>query len=233
MITNFNPPSSNKPLDWALFYARAGMAVFPVNANKEPLTEHGFKDATTSEAIIRAWWTRYPYAEPAWAVPAEIVVVDLDCKRGDDGLRDFTEHVGVHPDNVTTPQASSPTGGRHLVFATLGVAYSNTTRLNGAAIDLRTAGGYIVLPGPGSGRRWLKPLSTALAPAPDFVRERREPPSGEAFWLACLAIGLPPELVLPPISAGDVEAQLRGIVWPLQQRSKANATASLFGPRAA
>ena len=69
-------------LQAALTYAKAGFAVFPchyiVNAegdcscgNKEaceakdkrgkaPHTLHGFLEATTDEAQIRAWWTRHP-----------------------------------------------------------------------------------------------------------------------------------------------------------------------------
>ena len=50
---------------------RAGMAVFPVNADKKPLTTRGVKDATTDEEQIRAWWARYPHADIGWAVPEE------------------------------------------------------------------------------------------------------------------------------------------------------------------
>jgi hypothetical protein len=133
------------------------------------LTEHGVKDATTDETVIRTWWMRYPHADTAWAVPADVVVVDLDCKRGDDGVKDFAAHEGAHPDTVATPQAKTPTGGRHLVYEANGALYRNGVRLNGSAIDLRTAGGYIVLPGPRNGRAWLKPLTEPLAPVPIWV----------------------------------------------------------------
>ena len=53
---------------------------------------------------------------------------------------------GAHPDDVTTPQATTPSGGRHLVYAANGAAYRNNVKLDGSAIDLRTDGGYIVLP---------------------------------------------------------------------------------------
>ena len=174
-LARFAPPASDAPIDWALAYAAAGMRVFPVSANKKPLTKHGVKDATTDEAQIRAWWTSQPHADVAWAVPAEIVVVaDLDCKRGDDGFKDFIAHEGAHPDDVMTPQASTPTGGRHLVYEANGAIYRNNVRLNGSAIDLRTDGGYIVLPGPGNGRAWLKPLATPLAPAPRWIAPTRQ-----------------------------------------------------------
>ena len=58
MELSFTPPDSDAAVDWALAYAACGMAVFPVKADKKPLTEHGLKDATTDEAQIRAWWAR-------------------------------------------------------------------------------------------------------------------------------------------------------------------------------
>ena len=45
----FTPPDSDAAVDWALAYAAAGMAVFPVKADKKPLTIHGFKDAAIDE----------------------------------------------------------------------------------------------------------------------------------------------------------------------------------------
>ena len=201
-LARFALPASDAPIDWALAYAAAGMRVFPISANKKPLAKHGVKDASTGEAAIRAWWTRQPHAGVAWAVPAEIVVADLDCKRGDNGVKDFTAHEGAHPDDVMTPQALTPTGGRHVIYAANGAVYRNNVRLNGSAIDLRTAGGYIALPGPANGRAWIKPLATPLAPAPRWIAPTAKacgpaaarPFSGEtpyarvALERACLAI---------------------------------------------
>ena len=168
IFADFAPPASDNAIDWALAYAAAGMAVFPA-ANKRPLTEHGLKDASIDETQIRTWWTRSPFADVAWAVPAEIVVVDLDNKSGTDGFKDFMAREGAHPDGVTTPQATTPTGGRHLVYEANGATYRNNVKLDGSAIDLRTDGGYVVLPGPGNGRMWLKPLSTPIAQAPKWI----------------------------------------------------------------
>ena len=79
----FTPPDSDAAVDWALAYAAAGMAVFPVKADKKPLTIHGFKDAVIDEdADPRLVDECYPHADIGWAVPAEIVVVDLDSKSG-------------------------------------------------------------------------------------------------------------------------------------------------------
>jgi hypothetical protein len=204
MKLSFTPPDSDAAVDWALAYARGGLAVFPCNAQKRPLTEHGVKDATTDETHIRSWWTRAPFADVGWAVPAEIVVVDLDVDVGADGIKEFMEREGAHPDGVATPQASTPRGGLHLLFSANGATYRNNVKINGSAIDLRTVGGYVILPGPGNGRTWTKPLALPFAEAPAWLRPApalesvapviARPFTGETFYArtalqsACAAI---------------------------------------------
>jgi hypothetical protein len=165
-LQNFTAPLSDQPVDWALAYAAVGMAVFPV-ANKRPLTEHGFKDATTDPETIEAWWARYPHADIGWAVPVEIVVADLDVGKGVNGFKVFAAQEGMSPDAIETPQASTPRGGRHLIYSANGCMYKNGAR---DGVDLRTIGGYVALPRPGNGRAWLKPLSIPLAPVPHWVK---------------------------------------------------------------
>ncbi len=210
---NFEPPppaTADRPVAWALAYAKAGMAVFPVAANKRPLTEHGFKDASANEAAPRAWWARYPYAGIGWAVPAGIVVVDLDCKRRGNGAKDFAEREGAHPDDVDTPQASTPTGGRHLVYEANGAVYRNNVRLDGSAIDLRTAGGYVALPMTGNGRAWLKPLSTPLKPVPQWIQPADARSCGAKAGLPG-AVAAPGESA-PQFARYALDMTLRGIV---------------------
>ena len=63
----------------ALEYARRGWLVFAVHGivggdctcgrptcdrpGKHPLTEHGYKDATTDETVVRRWWRQWPPRE--------------------------------------------------------------------------------------------------------------------------------------------------------------------------
>ena len=117
-----------------------------------------------------------------WAVPAGVVVVDLDVKNGKRGLKDFFDREGVEAETVETPIAVTTSGGRHLVFDDLGNPYPNSTAILGTGIDLRSAGlGYIVLSRAGNGREWLKPLSTPLAPAPSWLPQKPlERPPGQA-----------------------------------------------------
>jgi hypothetical protein len=172
------------PLEHALAYAAVGIEVFPVSPRKTPLTEHGYLDAVTDLEAIRAWWGRWPAADIGWALPPTIVVIDLDEKGGFHGLRDFAEIAGVSADDVETPQATSPTGGRHLFYSADGYRYKNNTRvIPGNGIDTRAHGGYVVLPMRGNGRAWVKPLATTpLADAPDWVPQRQDngAPQGSA-----------------------------------------------------
>ncbi len=46
---------------YALGYGERGIPVFPCSG-KVPLTEHGFKDATTDPIRIRAMWEEHPDA---------------------------------------------------------------------------------------------------------------------------------------------------------------------------
>jgi hypothetical protein len=138
-----------------------------MKADRTPLTEHGYQNASTEPNVIKAWWRRYPFSDPAWALPEDVVAVDLDRKSGRDGVRDFARLDGHNPHDIETPSASTPSGGMHLFYAAAR-RYQNLVRLQGCAIDIRSRGGCVILPAQGNGRRWLRRLSKtpmALAPA--------------------------------------------------------------------
>jgi hypothetical protein len=130
--------------------------------------------------------------------------VDLDEKKGHHGLRDFEELTGVPVDSFETPQAATPTGGRHVVVRMNGRPIKQFAgRIPGRpGVDTRVGGkGYIVLPGPGNGRTWVKPPSTPIADAFAWLPEERThkgrprqefsgntPYAAEALRRACRAI---------------------------------------------
>jgi hypothetical protein len=178
MTFDFRSPALAAAVEWALAYAAAGMRIFPCGANKKPLIPkseggNGYKDATTDPDQIRAWWKRWPFAEIGWAVPDGVIVLDLDEKDGQHGIRDFFKCEGTQADAVETPIAYTASGGRHLVYDAQGKTFPNDAKVAGTGIDRRSAGGYIVLPCAGNGRRWLKPLSTPLAPVPEWLPTRK------------------------------------------------------------
>jgi Bifunctional DNA primase/polymerase, N-terminal len=163
-------PESN--LSWALRYAAAGMSVFPITAAKEPLVRWRKGDesqrATTDPATIETWWAKWPFADCGWALPENVLVVDVDRKDGRDGYVDFKRIFGCDPRDVETPMTTSPSGGLHL-FYRAAKAYKNAVAIDRLGLDTRSEGGLVLLPTPNSGREWLRPfIGAEIMPAPEW-----------------------------------------------------------------
>lgn len=144
------PPSPRKPrnatLEAALHYAANGIPIFPVNAKKEPLTAHGFYDATTDAASIRAWWLKEPGAGVAIPTGASsgFVVVDLDPRNGSDAtVAALEKKHGPFPATVTSRTGG---GGTHLLFRHPGGTIPCGADKLGPGVDIKADGGYIVVP---------------------------------------------------------------------------------------
>lgn len=105
-------------LDWALYYARLGWAVFPlVPGTKSPFAgSHGSSEATTDEATIRAWWTAHPDANIGTRPSAAgLYVYDVDPRNGGDA--DHARLEAEHGPLVTPLIVNSPGGGWHAYLA--------------------------------------------------------------------------------------------------------------------
>jgi hypothetical protein len=170
------------PLAWAQAYVEYGLTIFPVKADKTPLVAGGLKSATRDPTVIEGWWRRWSNADPAWAVPSSVAAADIDVKHGKNGYRDFERLDGRDARDIMTPSTSTPSGGMHLLYAAAN-PYRNRVAIEGTGIDVRAAGGYIVLPGHKNGRWWVNKLSTTvMAPAPAWLdRALRESPSPSDF----------------------------------------------------
>jgi hypothetical protein len=128
----------------ALWYAKQGLHVFPVQAGgKQPYPgTHGCKDATTNQAQIHVWWTRWPDANIGIATGHLVDVIDIDGPPA--GIKSWGR---LKVENKLPPilgKVSTPRpGGNHLYVPATG-------RGNGAkvapGIDYRGAGGYVVAP---------------------------------------------------------------------------------------
>src|SRR5258708_31556781 len=122
-------------LELALAQAALGRAVFPCSG-KQPLTSHGFKDATVNERTIRNWWGLHPDANVAMATGkvSDIDVLDVDGDIGEQSL----SSMGPLP---VTAQVKTPRG-RHRWFMACGLP----TKVGGMpGINTRGAGGALIV----------------------------------------------------------------------------------------
>lgn len=182
-------------LEHALFYASLGWKVFPVHSvdagafctcgdqgcrhvAKHPRTVNGLKDASDDEALIRAWWERWPDANIGVRTGEEsgIWVLDVDLKNGGDVTYQelATDHQAVEGVRQITGS-----GGWHLVFAWDHAAPPARTRTSVLpGVDVRGAGGYVVVPPSlhetGNRYRWAEdssPDEADVKPAPSWLLE--------------------------------------------------------------
>lgn len=145
----------------ALAYAATGWPVFPCqwrgDHRKEPLTPHGFKDATIVAATVADWWRRRPRALIGTPTGLGFVVLDIDPRHGGDKTIAALGFVSL----PATPTTRTAGGGWHLYFAAPDPPIHNTAGARGRGIgpglDWRGVGGYVILPSPGSGYEWVGP----------------------------------------------------------------------------
>ena len=175
----------------ALIHAERGWPVFPCQpGRKAPATPHGYLDATTDPAQIRAWFARRPELNLAVATGAPGPdVLDID-NRGEagDGFTALARLSAAGLLDSSTCTARTPSGGLHLYFP--GTA-QRSGHLPAAHIDFLSNGGYVLTPpsqiggvpyqyAPGRARHGSPLDWPAALRLLDPARERQRPAPGPA-----------------------------------------------------
>ena len=135
----------------ALAHAKLGLEVLPLYADKTPRTPHGYKDATTDPAKIKAW----PKGTTHYGILGR-AFIDIDGPDGEETLTRLEAELGKLP--VTAEQKTPK--GRHLAFDG---ALPTTVAKLGPGLDTRGPNGYIAT---GKGYTWTRPASKGLAELP-------------------------------------------------------------------
>ena len=137
---------TNPVLRRALACAARGWPVFPCQPGaKTPATTHGYRDATTDEQQITAWFTGHPGRNLAIATGAPGPdVLDID-QHGDAG-HGFGAAAGSATPGCSTapPPGSAPPAAACTLYFT-GTA-QRCGHLPGCHLDFRSAGGYVLAP---------------------------------------------------------------------------------------
>ena len=191
--TAWSNPCTDDRLGAALGLTRRGFLVFPVwwasdgrcacesglqcdKPGKHPIPKTGFKEATTNETLIHAWWSNQPGANIAIATGERsgVWVLDVD-QHGDDGeatLRALEREHGALPLTLTSKTGG---GGRHFFFKfdpSAPVRNRQSKALKLAGIDVRGEGGYAIAPpsthASGAAYVWENPIA-AVEPAPIWL----------------------------------------------------------------
>ena len=139
--------SRNNLAKSAIWHAKCGRPVFPCHPrSKKPLTQYGFKDATTDLATVGKWWRQWPDANIgiATGAPSGIWVLDIDGDEGEATLATLQAKHGAFPDTVTVISGG---GGKHFWFKMPpGQTIRTSAGKIGPGVDVRGDGGYIIVP---------------------------------------------------------------------------------------
>lgn len=124
----------------AAWWASVGQPVFPlVPRGKQPLTKHGFKDASVDLDQIRRWWTETPDANIGTPTGILFDAVDFD---GPAGLRSKLDNPKRFETLQILAKVATPRGS-HLYVPVSG--HGNKAGLM-PGVDYRGQGGYVVAP---------------------------------------------------------------------------------------
>ena len=165
----------------ALWWVRLGHPIFPLwwpdsghcacplgvdceSAAKHPLTEHGWKDATTDEDTVRRWWTRWPSANIGVPTGVDFDAVDID--GGAQAWAALTEQHGT-PEHRAVVMSGRHNGGFHLYCFPGGQkTIPQGKRGLPMGVEIKGVGGYVVAPPSvhvsGRAYTWLKHLEDGV-----------------------------------------------------------------------
>lgn len=160
--------------DAALSFANAGIATFPCTpGGKEPLTAHGFKDASADPTRVAWWWRKFPDANvglPTGAATA-VDVVDIDVHGEASGFPAIARAREAELVGSWVWCVRTPSGGMHVYFPHPVGVEQRSWQSPRTHIDFRGDGGYVIAPPSrievdGTVRRYEVIAVASRAPAP-------------------------------------------------------------------
>lgn len=189
-VLDFNegPPTATPAITHAIRYAEQGIPVFPCSpATKRPLTQHGFKEATTDLFQIRKWWQAHPNAMIGAPTGSRsgwwVLDIDTDEAKGKQGLQSLASMGHDLSELMDTAANRTASGGYHILFRF--DPEKPVTNARGSLpqhIDVRGEGGYVIMSGSrlsdGRSYEWINPPEEiGIENAPDWLLEAIQGPT--------------------------------------------------------
>jgi Bifunctional DNA primase/polymerase, N-terminal len=218
---------SGELTDAAAALVIAGIPVFPcVPRRKQPLTPHGFHDATADVDQVRQWWRRTPQANIGMPTGAAsgVVVVDVDVHDGGTGFPAFDQARAAGLLARWGWLVRTPSGGLHAYFRsdTAGAAVPRSWQVPSRHIDFRGEGGYVVVPpsrclsGDGRVRSYTVIAVAHHRPSPldaDALRAFLDPPRPHLPPPTAPVVGSRPDTLAAWVASRPEGARNQGLFW--------------------
>lgn len=131
----------------ALTYTKAGWPVFPLQpGTKVPYKNtRGFKDATRDPARVHAWWSRHPDSNIGTPTGVKVDVLDVDVRQAGDGFDNLELLIQAGLARGVIARAQTRNAGEQWFYPAAPTPQPCTS-IKGEYIDIKAAGGYVVLP---------------------------------------------------------------------------------------
>ncbi|MFC6697254.1 bifunctional DNA primase/polymerase [Nocardioides daphniae] len=234
--------------------ASRDIPVFPcVAGGKQPLTRHGFHDASADLATVHEWWSRWPDANIGMptGIASGVDVVDIDVHAGGNGFDSFERARGEGLAEGWAWLVRTPSGGVHASYlrdtsadaAATSLTEQRSWQAPSRHIDFRGDGGYVVVPpsrttagADEAGRYRLlavsqHPISPVDAAA---LRAFLEPPRADLPSPAAAQLLTRPDRLAAQVERLQQGERNRGLFWAacrmVEDGHAFDATADALGP---
>ncbi|MGD9959028.1 bifunctional DNA primase/polymerase [Nocardioides sp.] len=227
----------------SMMLATRDIPVFPCTpGGKQPLTTHGFHDASTDPATVRGWWQRWPEANigmPTGAA-AGVDVVDVDVHSSGNGFAAFERARSAGIADGWAWLVRTPSAGVHAYYLRGGVDEQRSWQVPSQHVDFRGDGGYIIVPPSTVAGRAYELIAVAQHRATPVdasaLRAFLEPPRPSRPPASMPAVGSRPEKLADWVAARPEGARNHGLFWAacrmVEEGHSFDSTANLLGDAA-
>ena len=127
----------------ALNYAQKHFKIFPLNVNSksEQVLKSWKSEATNDLQQVQNWWNQNPSYNIGLKTGNGLVVIDVDCKNGKNGMEQLKPFLATFP---KTKVAKTCNDGYHLYYKVDREVRNSIALMEG--IDVRGDGGYVLAP---------------------------------------------------------------------------------------